>query len=388
MNSTREIRISEAVRQQFVGRSAELNVFYQRFAYRHMKNGVYYYGAGGLGKTWILEKIWLDNQDDPTRIVIDIIDFFDTKNHNVRGLQATIKSRLPNPGVFQPYSEVIEDLEVARSKNKHPGAITNLETRADKIFVECCRQAVIGQEVILLFDTFERVQQRRVGQWLLHEFLPNVRGLVVAIVGRPTPAPSEMPDNIVTYELQGLNLEAFVELVHLRLQSASHDVIESIHKHTGGSPLIANLILDLSEPQQEQFISQMSQLDKDKQIQGSSELQRWLIGQFVHPPSGRNRVIWAMAYLRRRFDVPILRYIVENLDKWFRPADYDAIFEELVHLIYVKKYPHQQSHLLHDKIQQMVTEYALPEVGIWEEFRADLYNLVVRRYYSETITLI
>jgi tetratricopeptide (TPR) repeat protein len=95
-----------------------------------------------------------------------------------------------------------------------------------------------------------------------------------------------------------------------------------------------------------------------------------------------------MAYLRRRFDAfPILRYIVENT-RWFRPDDYEAIFNDLRQLIYVKEYPHQQSHLLHDEIQRMVAEYVPPEVGIWEEFRADLYDAIVNRYYPETIETI
>lgn len=62
MTEINEIQVSEAVRQRFVGRSEALAKFYLRFAYRHMKNGIYYRGRGGLGKTWILKKILLDNQ--------------------------------------------------------------------------------------------------------------------------------------------------------------------------------------------------------------------------------------------------------------------------------------------------------------------------------------
>jgi tetratricopeptide (TPR) repeat protein len=379
--------VSEKVHTQFVGRQEALDAFYLRFAYRHMKNGIYYCGDGGLGKTWILRKIINDGHDDPIRVVTPIIDFFDTRNHSVHGLQATCKSRLQNPQAFEPYDEALNRLEEAKSKPEtHPSAIASLEARADKAFIECCQEAIVGREVILLFDTFECVQQQYVGRWLRQEFLPQVGDLIVAIAGRPEPAPAQMPDNVVTYDLKGLTLESFAKLVRGRLPSASDEIVETVWKHTDGTPLMAHLILDLSEPQREQFIAQLSQLGEDERVQDSPKLQRWLVGQFAGPDN-RNMVIWAMAYLRRRFDVPTLKYIVENT-KWFRPDDYGAIFNDLRQLIYVKEYPHQQSHLLHDEVQRMVAEYVPPEVGVWEEFSADLYDTVVNRYYPETVEAI
>lgn len=385
MNST---STSEKVRAQFVGRRGALDAFYLRFAYRHMKNGIYYCGGGGLGKTWILQKIVNDNSDDPIRTVTPIIDFFDTRNHSVRGLQTTIKAHLQNPEAFARYDDTLTDLEQARSKpGTPPSAIASLEARADWAFIQCCRDAIVGREVILLFDTLERVQHQYVGQWLRREFLPQVGDLIVAIAGRPEPAPAKMPDNIVTHKLQGLDFEAFTELVHRRIPSPSDEVVKSIWQHTGGSPLIFHLIREMPAQQREQFVARLDQLGEDGQVQHSSEMQRWLVDQFADPPDNRNKVIWAMAYLRRRFDIPILKYVVENTG-WFRPGDYEAIFNDLRQLIYVKEYPHQQSHLLHDEVQRMVAEYVPPEVGVWEEFRADLYDAIVNHYYPETIEAI
>lgn len=387
MNDT---SVSEKVRAQFVGRQDALDAFYLRFAYRHMKNGIYYCGSGGLGKTWIVQKIINDNQGDPIRVVTPIIDFFDTQNHSVRGLQSTIMSRLQNQQAFKSYSEALERLEKARLEPEtHPSTIAGLEARTDKTFIECCQEAIVGKEVILLFDTFERVQQRHVGRWLCKEFLSNVGDLIVAIAGRPEPAPAKMPDNVITCALEGLDLEAFAELVHSRLPSASDKMVENIWKHTDGVPLITYLILDLHEPEREEFIAHLGRLEKGKRVQNSPELQRWLIGRHIDPSriDNSDKVLWAMAYLRRRFDVPMLKYIVKNTG-WLKPDDYDRIFGELCERIYVKEYPHRQSHLLHDEVQRMVAEYVLPDVGVWEELRADLYDVIVNRYYPETVETI
>ena len=385
--------VSEKVKSQFVGRQDALDAFYMRFAYRHMKNGIYYCGPGGIGKTWILWQIINDSQEDPIRKVTPIVDFFDTQNHSVRGLQATIRSNLSLVGdqaAFDRYDEALARLEKARSDpGTLPSTLAGLEARANRVFIECCREAIIGREVILLFDTFERVQQRYVGQWLCEEFLREVADLIVAIVGRPEPAPAKMPDNVMTFPLKGLDLEAFAELVHRRLPSASEEMVESLWKRTGGAPLMAHLILELHEPDREEFITILNQLGEEERIQNSPKLQQWLIGRIVNPSrvDNRDKTLWAMAYLRRRFDVPMLKYIVENTG-WFRPDDYERIFNDLCKLIYVKEYPHQQSHLLHDEVQRMVAEYLLPDVEILGEFRAVLYNTVVNRYYPETIAAI
>jgi tetratricopeptide (TPR) repeat protein len=378
-------RVSEKVSALFVGRAEALDAFYLRFAYRHMKNGIYYYGGGGLGKTWLLQKIILDSQDDPIRVATNIIDFFDTQNHSIRGLQVIIKSRLQAPEAFQPYDEAIERLEDARSKGEaiHPSAIASLESRANRLFIQCCQQAIIGREVILLFDTFERVQQRHVGQWLLQEFLPQVGDLIVVVAGRPEPTPVRMPDNVASCELKGLKLEELKEYIGHRLPE---DVIESVWRRTSGAPLIVDLILDLPEPQRGQFIAEMSRLEDEKRIQDSPELQRWLVRQFSRVDDKTNWVIWAMAYLRRRFDVQMLKYVVENLKGWFGPGDYEEIFEELGQFMYVKEYPNRQSHLLHDEVQRMVAKYVLEEVvDPWEEMRGPLCNLIINHYYPETI---
>jgi tetratricopeptide (TPR) repeat protein len=379
-------QLSEKVRALFVGRAGALDAFYLRFAYRHMKNGIYYYGGGGLGKTWLLQKIILDSQDDPIRVAIDIIDFFDTQNHGIRGLQATIKSRLGAPEAFQSYDEIIERVEDARSRGEemHPSAIASLESRANRLFIQCCQRAILGREVIMLFDTFERVQRRHVGQWLLQEFLPQVGDLIVAIAGRPEPTPARMPDNVTCYELKGLTLEELKEYAGHRGRRLPEDVVESVWNRTDGTPLLVDLILDLPEPQRGQFIAEMGRLEEPKRIQDSPELQRWLVRRFGRVDDRTNRVIWAMAYLRRRFDVQMLKYVVENLKEWF--GDYGEIFEELSQSIYIKEYPNRQSHLLHDEVQRMIIEYVLKEVvDPWQQMQTLLYDLIVNHYYPETI---
>ena len=121
--------MSKPIGRAFVGRDDPLNEFYRRFTYRRMRNGIYYWGGGGLGKTWLLQKIYDDALQDPTRTVPAIIDLFDTCNHSIRGLQATIRDRLNCSEVFRPYDEFIARIEQARasSTSTQLGAIASLD---------------------------------------------------------------------------------------------------------------------------------------------------------------------------------------------------------------------------------------------------------------------
>jgi tetratricopeptide (TPR) repeat protein len=378
--------VSEAVRERFIGRRQALDAFYQRFAYRHMKNAVYYYAEGGVGKTWILRKILSDNLEDPTRTVTDIIDFFDTRNQSIRGLQTTIKAHLmPVTGsqVFEPYDSVIARLDAARvgAQAKRTGLLANMEARANKLFIECCQKAIVGREVIMLFDTFERVQQRYVGQWLLKEFLRQVRGLIVAIAGRPEPHPAPAPDNVAPYELRGLELVDVRAYVHRNFPlSIPDEIVQRIWKHTHGTPLLVDLIVDSPG-----LVEDEKRLDRVSRIEERKRLERELIQPFVHLQE-LDRILLAMAFLKRRFDIPMLKHIVaseEILD--LAPSEYEGVVEQLRNYKFVKEYPDLESHLLHDEMQKIIEKYFLEELDPRWEIRNSLYTIIVQDYYLDAI---
>ena len=386
MLPTSRTHVSESIGKRFVGRQQALDVFYQRFAYRHMKNAVYYFAYGGVGKTWVLQKIVLDNQSDPTRTVTDIIDFFDTQNQSVYGLQATIRSRLDSPevpGAFQTYDAVMTQFDTARSDEQaeHTGLLASLESRANKVFIECCKKAIIGREVILLFDTLERVQQRHVGQWLLKEFLPQIPSLIVALAGRPFPALAEVPDNVVPYQLGGLELVDVRDYVRRTWPlPIPDDIVRRVWEHTGGNPLLVDLIFDLTS---EKFIRDLGELDHVSRIRDSHKLKRELAKHF-HAGTELDRVIWATAFLKRRFDLPMLKYIVENGELLSLDATgYEHIVTALRRFKFVKEYPELQSHLLHDEMQETIEQYLLEDVDPRHQIRDGLYGLIVLHYYPE-----
>ena len=354
-----------------------------------MQNGVYYSAAGGLGKTWLLRKIILENAGDPVRIVLPIIDFANTKNQSLHGLQRSIEERLDRPELFSVYDRLTDEAEMLRAlgDQANPGALTNLAMRANRAFIRACKRAAAGREVVLLFDTFERVQQRDVGRWLVADCLPQVTELIVAVAGRPVSAASStitarMPDSFVAFDLGGLLPTQVAYQVHRRWSEADDLTIKQISRRTRGAPLLVDLILDLPDGEREAFVNELCRLPEKQTIQDVPGLQQRLLAEFAGPVNARCRLIWAMASFRRRFDLPLLDYLMTHAKVYFPANDYHAVLADLSYLTYVKDHPETANHLLHDEIGRMVADLVLPAVG-WPP--DELKRLVVDGYYPAAI---
>jgi tetratricopeptide (TPR) repeat protein len=383
--------VYELISRRFVGRVQALEEYILRSVYRHMKPGIYYWAInneGGIGKTWLLHKIFDDYQYDPHIEVAKIIDFYDTRNHSKRGLQNSIRQALHHDDPFHTYDAALSHLQEEKdTPNASPGIISYLEGQADRIFLDCCKEAIVSRDLTLLFDTFEKGRIRESGRWLLRTFLLEIKNVVIVLAGRDAPDPAWLPfSKVLPFELAGLDVtetHLFAKKHHQSL-NISEEEIQEISRITGGWPLIMDLILDLEPTRRQSFFDYLKRLlPPGKRVQDNSDLMDFLVEQFAQP-SPRNKVIWAMAYLWRRFDLPILNKVVE-LTKWFKPEDYETIFKQLNQLTYVKVYPNQ-SHILHDEVQRIVRELVLGKVADQDgDLRKDLYQIIVHEHYNKVI---
>lgn len=370
----------------FVGRQEALDAFYQCFAYRHFKNAIYYPAEGGIGKTKLLRKIFLEHQADPIITTTEIIDFYNIQNQHIHGLQSSIRTRIApfcKPDAFDTYDKLIQQIETNVQSN-NPSQLSipgHLENRANKLFIDCCRRAILNRDMVLIFDTLERVQTRDVGHWFLQEFLPAVRGIIMVIAGRPEPQLPNLPANVTNFPLTGLHEEDVMDYAALSLQlRVSEPLLKSIWLTTQGNPLLISLLFNHTSPEY------VDQLVKDNPAAAQRQyetLKRDLIEPFA-TPTIENRVVWAMAILKRRFDVAIFEAIVKpylgNITN-----DCSEMLRNLQRFKFIKEYPEQESHLLHDEMQKMVTEYLLEDIDPQYEIRNQLYQLVAVDYYDVQI---
>lgn len=373
----------------FVGRKTELDAFEACFT-DPSSNGLYFYGPGGIGKTMLLRRL-LTVYQEKNKYDSSFIDFFSTKNRSIEGLQTSIMESLNNGQAFQEIIDIrkkIKDVQGSKSFTGQQELILSLQRQIDTIFSFCCNQATKDRLVVLTFDSFEYVQIRDTGRWFVDDFLPYLHrsktsGIIVVVSGRPQPEISVMPANIIGAELKTLSKEDVKEYC----QKIGLPWDEDFYDISRGNPLLIELLWwrevtpDLlrklkpykdQQPLEENPVA-MAEMIFDKLMRTDDETIR--------------RVLWAMALFKRRFDIRMLRYLVNEVP-WLRKVDYETVKEQLRDFPFVKIDEEQQeTHLLHDIVIEPLT-ISLSQLNEMRTIQDDLFRLIVDEYYIEKIEAI
>lgn len=249
---------------------------------------------GGLGKTWFL---WSLQEACRERDILHnrfLIDFYDTPSQRLSGLMHQIIKELdPDGRYYQEYldlrrefdakwqeTEGISDDEApsmqglgenAETKPKESAGtnwFTQNERAAElnKVFLDCTKKLGSANRtegsrgVAIFFDTYEMVREGRVGRWLAEEFVPAAQDIVVVVATRPShdEALISFPEGSVRQCSPGEFLEE--EIVQYMLMQVSENpemggwaLTESdvrklarlIYQHSGGKPVLVNLVFDI-----------------------------------------------------------------------------------------------------------------------------------------------
>lgn len=350
--------------------------------------GVYYCGPGGQGKTYILRWLYELYRTSKVYTVLPLIDFYNTEHHSIRGLQRTIRAAIGEDDAFKPYDLAVEELEAAQEEGKDVSIIAGLRARVERVFLAALNGVATRRPLVMLLDTFERVQNRDVGQWVTQTLLPSLNYLCVAIAGRPEPEPAQMPKGVQFCDLSGFTFEETLAFFAERSPDLPEKAVRSIWEHTAGAPLMLNLTADFLDYDDvgtgPNFLDTLYDLPEGALVQKQEPLLQRLVEQFSNMANRTNVVMWAMAYLHRRFDMAMLAYLVDHLPL-LKGIDSQAFLERLWASPYIKEHPHLQSHLLHDEVRRLIAIYILGAVDTGREFRDELYELVVDAYYPQAI---
>lgn len=366
----------------FVGRKSELDTFKSCLA--ATQNGVYYYGDGGIGKTQLLKRIILLSREELGLKTSSLIDFFSTRNHSIEGLQNTIMEQIDDPQHFQEIIELRQQLQADQNQSAHtlPGVAASLQRRAEVLFSRCCNEATKDKFIVLVFDSFEYVQEREVGYWLLRDFLPTLEssshsGLIIVLAGRPKPLPADTPESIMKHPLSGLGQRDVIDYVE-RIGLSWREDLTPLYLGTQGNPLLIELIRWRGRPEL------MRNRQKLEAIIGNPAVMAREIFDEIAKPTPLNRVLWAMATLKRRFDFAMLEYLVSTMRWLGKDVDYDTIRKSLNALPFVKSGEDDTSHLLHDEAIEPITIVFNGITG-FANLKNELFEHIVQGYYPEQI---
>lgn len=371
--------------EYFVGRNTELDAF--KSCIGNSRNGIYFYGDGGMGKTQLLRRIIELSKNELSLQTSSLIDFFSTRNHSIEGIQNSIIEQIGIPAVFQEIMALRQRLhEIQHSGgNGTPlplGLIPSLQRRIEVSFARCCNDAAKEKVLVLVFDSFEYVQERDVGRWFLRDFLPNLQsgeqhGIVVVFAGRPEPVAAETPENVFKYRLSGLNREELIRYLE-QIGIEWGEDLEPLLAATKGNPLLIELIRWRGRHELLTDQQLLEKLVKTPNVMADE------IFDLVAMPSAANRVLWAMATLKRRFDFEMLKYLVDEMEWLQSDTDYETIRQELQTYPFVKSGEKDTSHLLHDEAVEPISAI-FEELDGFTNLREKLFRKIVYDYYPRQI---
>jgi len=382
---TGELSISE----YFVGRAEALKEFYSLFSYRRQKNIIYFQAEGGLGKSWLLKKIYEDNKLDPgNRVVFKPINFAELRNRSVKGLREAMINCLGKK-YFVKFHKSEEDQLNAERDKKESSVLAAKREKTDFDFFEDLNDTSAHREVVFLFDTFEIVQNTEIGRWFIDDLLMRAENLIIVFAGRPTNPLLELPFKAINVGLAPFDYSETEEFFKRQAARFGYDAnlisridIERLRDQPGidGLPLRLELALNhLADPGN----SGLESIISGNLLQ--NEVEEKLIHFLRSELNPINPVLRDMAILKRRYDHEIIVFLMKS-DNLYEFKSYKQIADNLRGNFIVKTNP-DGSFALHDRIQDLVEEYVLPKpkFGINDILGRQLFDNVAEAWYSNKI---
>jgi tetratricopeptide (TPR) repeat protein len=363
------------VREHFVDRDKELELFRDLLKSRKDKQILSIVGGPGMGKTWLLARLVQDHGENPRLAMTkEPIDFYLTTYRSEDGVRRGIAQQL-GWAHFTAYGMTLNDLEKGRQAELSEETLANLARKAQDAFVSDYNSlAEKNDKIVLLLDTYELVQNEPISMWLTTTLLPHINKTVVVLAGRRNQEIDfgPMRDAVETVSLGPLPVDAAKEyLAKKGLEDIADEVIGQIWQLAEGRPLLIDMAMDWIKENID--IEQIINVPRRK-------FQEQLVATIRDLRKPKDQAILYMAWAHRRFDAELLRFLMDDPS-----IDYDRLVDELGQLSFVKYRPRVKSILLHDEMREMVTLYVWNRIDPDGIERQALSGKILT-YYDRLIT--
>lgn len=420
---------------QLVGREKELEQVEAAIRDTEHSYIVYVTGQGGIGKTRLVKHV-LEHPPEGVSLAVasKLIDLYHTRTHSLAGLIGAILDVLkPLDEYFreelkQVGADKLEEVARAEQEGFTLAEIISRREELTKFFIEAFNRFSSQQRVVLALDTTERLQaadpaQEALGlteerpailDWLLNDFLPNIRNAVILLAGRPGPGGlTQVLEQIANKRflcipLQGLTEDEALDYFEAVIRSAEAScdprdaqVTDAIKRWSeedrqaifyclcdeGDPPRIRPILLALAIdhlvvagrplPALTRTLAETQALAPDQRGKVQAELGRALVQAIREHRRPADEVIVALAWLRKGADVELLARVTE-----LEPREVEAALDRIKDLSFVKIRPADNRFFLHDEMYDVLQEYGLGKVSDAERERV---FRTVQGYYDEHI---
>jgi len=391
---------------------------------------LFFEGAGGIGKTALLEAIlersqWVSRAETLAGCCAahEIVDLYHVDVHTPEGVIRRIIEVL-GKWSFQESQRVLSALDRARVSGDMQ-AVGQQEQALQAAFFE--EFAALTQEgVVLAFDTLEVLDYEydpfqeelgeeapalSAGKWLFQSFFPALQGnAVVLLAGRSNDQVPELErlhqedERILVQhvELDPLDQEESLEYLRAvaqaegrrgdgdaaaRLWMFSEERGELAHLLTGGRPILLALLADtivhnLALPPA--FDKNQQELERQGAEQWWPEVERVLVVRIQESPSPIGSTLRTLAWLRKGATPDLLAQLLDlrNEDGGWDLYTATGYLDQATHLALVKVRPGDRRVFLHDEMYALLDRHVLQ--GCTEEEREKVYGTTLAYYRDLT----
>ncbi len=374
----------------FVGRESELTLIDEWAERWWTPHWIVVGGAGGIGKTFLLNKV-MEKYQDRDDFVVVYYDFSEQPPGMLREAVHTAES--VGWGHFPQFRSKITDL-ASGEYDVADVRLPYLERQALLTLVKELGDFLSDKRLIRLTDTLDvdvlgSFEGQEFYQYLT--MVPNVLGISA---GREVQVIlPELQKSLGEEQVTYIELESFdsVESDEFFVEVdcggfIPDDMRAKLHFLTAGRPILLNLaaewlfrnvplpdIVELS-------LAELESLSPDDLRDLRQRFEFELVDRVRQLKSPLDRAILYMAHISRRVDVDILATLL-NLSQ----LEAEDLLSQLAELSFVRYNSLTGSCMLHDEMRNLVNRYAWPYVDATGDMRRKLTLRVIEEYYAPRI---
>lgn len=399
---TQSVLPTETTREDFVGHKNEIAIIHKAISDKGHLRLINIQGAGGIGKTSILQKVQKSYAGQEGFFVSEFIDFFDTSIQSWLGFLDEIVRILEKltPYGFEKYKKERDDAIQIELAGITGNTLENARKRFIESFEECYKQVSKYACIIMLMDTFENIQYKpekydsftsHFLRWL--QYLKNT-DTVLIIAGRENKKWQDdfilkLGDDLVKYlELKDFKANDTKELFELsevgRLITDKER--EKLQILTEGRPLLLNLTLDwyswkpdtLSEIISKYELEKLNKISVEELKRVQENFERELIERFRYMGKYDNTIKY-MAIVYKYFTADFLAFLLDmEKDKA------QQLLFEMQNWSFMKYNERTGTYQLHDLVRELIIKYIWKEIDPTKDIQKSICKKTVE-YYEKVL---
>lgn len=347
------------------------------------------HGIGGIGKTTLLRHMREHYSQNQTYRSTELLDFDDLRLHIVQNILEEIARQIQTPQApFVDFFQASKQLRDMQQRGVSRLRVEDQEILTREAFVQDCKTLAAQQQVILFFDTVEKVQN--LVQWReLLDILLQLENIAIFLAGRRNDEVGASIQNrlkelgrVKVIPLRGLS-DREGRAYFTRTKPGEYLMTENekqsawVCQLCNGRPILLDLAVDwlsrgagLEIPERP-----WAELDEETFTHLKRDFERSLVQQITQLAKPENEIILDMAHAYHYFDAKRHTHLHSD----FSLEESTALLHTLCSYSFIKLQPGGGIRL-HDEMKRMVDEHVWPRLDRNKTRRRHISQQMVQFY--------